>query len=291
MKNSMQAQIKILIFKSNRRIFNRKNFVLALLLFIVISIYIAPIKDLAIITGCNVTPWIYPFLISDAHFISIFVAGTIYYFSNVPFMQRCNIYCLLREGRKSWIIEQFVYIFVSAVVITSVSILMSILAIIPYVTFETGWGKVLFTLARTDVGFKVGMFLNIPSHFILNHSPLYGMCLSIVLLVIGIVFIGMLMFFASIYINKRASVLIVTGLIIYSSVVANIGNTFEKKFAMFSPVSWLRVTRIDYVEYGFSVSPSLLYILVCFISMIAILGMLIYVRCMKIDFIWENEDE
>lgn len=291
MKNSIQTQIKILIFKSSRRMFNRKNFVLALLLFIVISIYIAPIKDLAIITGCDVTPWIYPFLISDANFISIFMAGIIYYFSNVPFMQRYNIYYLLREGRKSWIGEQFAYIFVSAIVITGVSILLSIFAIIPYVTFETGWGKVLFTLARTDVGFKLGMYLNIPSVFILNHNPLYGMCLSIILLVIGIVFIGMLMFFISVYINKGASVLIVTGLIIYSSVVANIGNTFEKKFAMFSPVSWLRVTRIDYVEYGFSVSPSLLYILVCFIGLIAILGILINKRCMKVDFIWENEDE
>lgn len=255
MKNSVRTQIKILFYKNSRRIFNSKNLVLTILLFIVINIYLTPVKDFSIITGYGVNPWIYPFLISDANFLAIFVAGVIYYFSNVPFMQRINSYYLLREGRKRWIIEQFVYIVSSAFTIVIVSVLLSILVMIPYIIIEKGWGKVLFTLARTDAGSMVKML------------------------------------FISLYINKSASVLVATGLVIYSSVVANIGNTFEKKFAVLSPISWLRVTRIDCVEYGFSVSPSLYYILIGFSILIIIMVLLINKKCMKIDFVWENEDE
>lgn len=90
--------------------------------------------------------------------------------------------------------------------------------------------------------------------------------------------------------NKSVSVIIATVLIIYSSLVANIGNAFEKKFAMFSPISWLRVTRIDIVEYGFAVSPSLYYIIICFGVMILVMSILIIRKCKLIDFVWENEE-
>ena len=291
MENNIGIQLKTLCYKYNRRIFNKKNFVQMLLLFVAINIYVSPIKDFSVMTNYKVTPWVYPFLISDANFLAMFIAEVVYYFSNVPFMQKSNSYYLIREGRKKWIMEQLMYIVLSAFVITGISIVLSIIALMPYVVFEADWGNVLFTLARTDAGSMVKMFWNISIHFIRNYSPISGMGLSMLLTVIGITFIGMLMFFISIYVNRTASVVVSTVLILYSAVVANIGNTFEKSFAMFSPVSWLRVTRIDVVEYGFSVSPSITYIIICFLGLILFLNILIWKRCKKIDFIWENEDE
>ena len=291
MGNNIRIQLKRFYYKYNRRIFNKKNFVQMLLLFVVINIYVSPIKDFSEMTDYKVAPWVYPFLLSDANFLAMFIAGVVYYFSNVPFMQKSISYYLLRESRKKWIMEQFIYIILSAFVITGVSIVLSIIALMPCVVFEADWGNVLFTLARTNAGSMVKMFWNISIHFIRNYSPVWGMALTILLTVIGIIFIGMLMFFLSIYVNRIVSVVVATVLILYSAVVANIGNTFEKSFAMFSPLSWLRVTRIDVVEYGFSVSPTITYIIICFIGAILFLNILIWKRCKKIDFIWENEDE
>lgn len=291
MESNIRKQTRIFFYKSSRRIFNTKNLTLVILLFIAINIYISPIKDFSVLSGYKVTPWILPFLISDANFLALFIAGVIYYFSDVPFMQRSSSYYLLRQGRKSWIMEQLVYIIASAFIISMVSILLSIFSALPYVTYETGWGKVIYTLARTDAGHMVGTFWDISLHFIRNHSPIYGMMLSILLMTMGIIFLGTLMFFVSIYINRTASVLAATALVIYSAVVANIGNTFEKSFAMFSPVSWLRLTRIDTIEYGFSVSPSINYILICLFILIMLMIILIGKRCTKIDFLWDNEDE
>ena len=99
------------------------------------------------------------------------------------------------------------------------------------------------------------------------------------------------MFFISICVNRTTSVVVATVLILYSAVVANIGNTLEKNFAMISPVSWLRVTRIGVVEYGFSISPSIAYIFICFLGLILLLDIFIWKRCKKIDFIWEYEND
>lgn len=291
MESNVKKQAKILFFKTNRRIFSKKNLTLAILFFILINIYISPIKDFSILSGYNVTIWIYPFLISDANFLALFIAGVIYYFSDVPFMQKANSYYLLRQGRRSWMLEQLVYIVVSSFIITIVSILMSVFSTLPYVTFELDWGNVLYTLARTNAGQMVGMFWKISLHFIRNYNPVYGMLLSILLTIMGIVFLGTLMFFTSLYVNRTTSILVATFLVIYSAVVANIGNAYEKGFAMISPASWLRVTRINAVEYGYSVSPPLSYILICFSFLIILLIGFINRRCMKIDLIWGREDE
>ena len=111
MENDIGIKLKTLCIKYNIRIFNKRNFVQMLLLFVAINIYVSPIKDFSVMTNFKVTPWVFPFLISDANFLAMFMAGVVYYFSNVPFMQKTYSYYLLREGRKKWVMEQYIYRF------------------------------------------------------------------------------------------------------------------------------------------------------------------------------------
>lgn len=285
------TRLKGIWYTYSKRIICKKNLLLLILMFILINIYLTPIKDFSAGVGVKVSPWVYPFLVSDSNFLMLFMAGCLYYFSNVPFFQRINCYYLLRIGRKRWIKEQILYIFVSSIVITLVSVCLTVIALVPNIEWQKDWGAVLYTLARTDAGSNTGLFWTVSPHFVRNVSPLFGMSVSIFLMILGITFIGMMMFFFCIYINKIVSIVVLTFLVVYSSVVANIGNVLEKKFAMVSPVSWMQITNIGLVQYGYSISPSLGYIVIMFLFLILLLGILAFYRAIKTDYIWENEDE
>lgn len=289
--NRRNIRLKSIWLIYSRRIINKKNALLTVLIFILMNIYISPVKGFSELAQCKVSPWIFPFLVSDANFLMLFMAGVIYFYSNLPFMQRTNSYYFLRIGRARWILEQIVYIIISALIITSVSAILSIIALLPHLQFERGWGKVLYTLAKTDAGDMVGMFWNISLQYIRNQLPIEAMAMTIFIVTMGITFLGMLMFLCSLYFHKIVSVIAATVMVIYSSTVANVGHTLEKKFAMFSPVSWMRVTRIDVNQFGYRVSPSSLYIISTFIFLIFVLILLLYHKNKSVDFIWDNEEE
>lgn len=274
-----------------RRLLNKRNLLLALLLFLLINIYLAPIKDFSEVADCKVSPWIYPFLITDANFLLLFMAGIIYYFSTVPFMKRWNSYYLLREGRNKWLLGQIKYIVLSAYTITILSILLSWIALLPRLKYENGWGKVIFTLGKSNVGEDYGLFWKISVQYISKHTAVEAMLCSILIIGLGISFLGMLMLFFSLLFPNPFSVAITTIVVAYSSIVANVDDTLKMPLALSSPVSWMRIAQMDVTSYGSILAPSMLYVIISFILLIIILGCLMVWRIRRLDFIWDNEGE
>lgn len=86
----------------SQRILSRKNVLLVVLVFFLISIYLAPVKRFSVIANESVTPWILPFLLTDTNFLILFMVAVIYYFSNVPFTNGWTGYYLLRSGKERW---------------------------------------------------------------------------------------------------------------------------------------------------------------------------------------------
>lgn len=267
------------------RIFCRKNLFLLVLLYIFVDIHLMPIKSYAGAVGCKVSPYIFPFLISDANFLLIFMAGVIYFFSDVPFVTQAERYYLLREGKVQWMKEQIAYIMISSLLIPIGTVLVCWLSLIRVLHFEKGWGKVIYTLAKTNAGEQSGLFWKISLHYISEHQPLEAMCTSVLIIGLGISFIGLFMFISSMYLGKSFSMVAAAVMAAYSSVVANVGVSSEKNFFVFSPVSWMRVTRLDFTQYGYKVAWSASESIFFFLILIFLLSFAGWMKSKKMDFI------
>lgn len=275
-----------------RRIINRKNLLLAVLLFFLIMIYAAPIKDFINISGYyKVTPYIYPFLLTDPNFLVIFMAGSVYYFSGIPFMNRWNNYYLLRKGRIQWVTGQVVYIVISALAITCTTVVLTSVALLPYVHIEKEWGNVLYTLAKTNASGMCGLFWKISAQYMSQNAPLTAMGGAMLVSTLGIAFVGILMLCCALLFSRNLSIIMATVLVAYSSVVVNMGDHSQRGLTLISPISWMRIADFGVTRFGIRIGISYGFAVCSFLALAVIFLIFIYHRIGKIDLIWSSEDE
>ncbi len=267
-----------------QRFLCKRNLTLAVFLLFLMDIFLEPIKQFAEISGCKVTQWIFPFLISDANFLMVYMAGVICFFSSAPFMERKERYYLIRGGRQQWVSGQIGDIFASSFLMTCISVVISWLPLIPMLEFRIGWGKVIFTMAKTNAGSLTGLFWKISYWYLNNHTPVEAMLTSILIISLGSCFLGMLMMLIRLYLPKIYSVGIASALVVYSSVVANVGFPSEKSFFKVSPISWMRITRLGFTESGFRVAWPASVSIGVFAVLLLVIGIAGHCRIRKVDF-------
>ena len=176
MKREYKARIWMKLWI--KRIAGKKNILLLMLLFLILTIYLEPLKSFVSISGYKISPWVYPFLITDSNFLIIFMCGVICFFSNTIFFKAKDCYYFLRMGRKKWIVMELGYVILSAVMISVLNIIMTWGVLNIQMHFENSWGKVLYTLAKTNAGEQCGLFWNISAQYISEHSVMESMIIS-----------------------------------------------------------------------------------------------------------------
>lgn len=288
--NSCRKVRNFMVIYSDR-ILNRKNVLLVVLVFFLISIYLDPVKRFSVIANESISPWIQPFLLTDTNFLILFMVAVIYYFSNVPFTNRWNGYYLLRSGKERWIKEQIAYIMVSAFVIALISIILTWISLFPRLKMERGWGKVLFTLAQTDANKKCGLFWKISAQYISKHTPFEAMLMCIFIMALGITFLGLIMFAFSLFRPSFISVAIATAVVVYSYLPVAMGDSMQKELSMISPISWMRIADFNVTRYGNEIAPNVSYVICAYVLLILMLICLIRIRLRKADFIWNDKEE
>lgn len=272
------------------RLFHKKNALLMILFFFLIKIYLEPVKGFAVMAGQPVCPWVIPFLLTDINFLILFLIVVVCFFSELPFMNRWNGYYLLRSGRDRWIKEQIGYIVVSAVCITGVSIILTWAALFPRVKMSLTWGSVLYTLSQTDAGGMCGLFFKISPQYMSKHTACEAMLVTILIMILGITFLGLFMFWCSLFRVKFLSIIGATALIVSSHVAAAMGDSMQKRLAMLLPAAWMRIADFDVVRYGYRIAPSLQYVIGAYAALIFVLILLSYYKAKRMDFMWKEGD-
>lgn len=272
------------------RIFNRKSILLAALLFFLTTIYMKPINDFSEMTGHMVSPWIFPFLVTDSSFLMLLIAICICFFSNIPFMNRWGSYYILRCGKERWIREQISYIAISSFLITLVSIILSWISLLPRLKMQSGWGEVIHTLAKTNAKDACGLFWNISAQYMSKHTPLQSMLILIVILTLGITFVGVLMLWCSLFISRIVAVVLATSMAACFYVTSMMGSVMQKKLAMISPLSWMEISNFDVTKYGNKIAPSVTYSVIMYCLLIMTMTGLLFWRINHIEFIWNEEE-
>lgn len=147
-----------------------------LLILLLESIFIysttRPVTTFAIAMGMNVGPWAFPHLTGDFICQLVIICGLVFAFCDAPFENGAHMYIQSRAGEIAWTFGTCVYIAVMSFLYLSCILIVSILALIPQLNFDSGWGKIWSTLARTTAGMQYGMIIAVNDYIIGAYNPI-----------------------------------------------------------------------------------------------------------------------
>ncbi len=233
---------------------NPRIYLTLILLSLYIQSRLAPISQFCSTFGYKITPYVFPYLMSDRISVMIIMFGLILLFCDAPFIESEQPYIMMRSGRKMWVGGQIVYIALAALVFSLVIALISIVFLIPNIELSSEWGKVIGTFAQTSVAGQHGINLPFDLSIFLSFSAISAMLTSLFLCWFVSFFLGLIMFFFNLNISRSAGAIIAVILILWQVTVEKTATYFYN----FSPVSWVSLTRID--TNATTYYPNLLYI-------------------------------
>lgn len=266
-----------------------KTATLFLLLGFVQHIFLSPIKEFSESVNYPVAPVAFPFLISDIYFLILFMSAVIYFFSDVPFMKERTMYQVIRVGRVRWSVGQIISIILSSYIFVIVAILENVLILLPDITVNEGWGKVLYTLSMTSAASDYRIPFSVSYDIISKFEPLKAMVVTILMCGLVIAFIGLLMFALSLYISRLCANVIAMLLTILPIVSVNVGRSAS--WLMYcSPVSWMRISELNTgSEVGNLMPPISLCIGILLIGCMVLSGAIVW-KIKTVDFKLVKED-
>ncbi len=239
-------------------------------------------------TNERITPWMAPHFFNNRYFVTFYGLIICYLFSDVPFMNRSELYFIMRKGRPVWCMEKMLLIVMQAFTFSALAIIASVLVFAPMVQFDEGWGKIIHTLAYSQNMYGYPLMC-IPSTIIMiNYTPIKAMLMCFVLVGLVSSMVGLLMMFLSLYANRLVAVavtVVVTGLTLAD-------NSFITMSwpPYVTPFNWCRMGLYEEAIFLTRYYPSLQTCLcICSVVMVVcIIGILFKTKHMEFD--WNKEE-
>lgn len=248
--------VRITYINFYKIIHNPRLYLILVLLFMYLNMMSVNIRKLSTEMNTNVSPWLYPFFMSDKYSITVIMFGIILLFCDAPFIERNQPYILFRGNRTLWTISQILYIVLGSALYFMVVFLLTVICILPNLFFSQEWGKVITSLARTNLGQEFKVLLGVNYSIINDFRPFEAVILTWLLSSLVGIFIGITMFCINLIYRRTAGAAIATVLVLLQYVVVNLNGWLPM---WFSPVSWTSLANIDF--FGKTQMPPLYFVL------------------------------
>lgn len=239
-------------------------------------------------TGERITPWMAPHFFDNVYFVTFYGFIVCYMYSDVPFMNRKELYKILREGRLSWCIEKIVSIIMQAFTLAVLTILASIFVFVPMIKFDWEWGKIIYTMVFSGNIYEYALFGELSQVILIKYTPVQAMLLCFFMVWLVSSLIGLLMFAVSLYANRIlavSSAAILTGL-----------NLSNAKFIVAEwlpyviPFYWCRISIYEEQVFLERYFPSVKFYMVLSSIIILVLMTVILLRSKRIEYVWNKEE-
>lgn len=218
--------------------FSKRLAVFCVFQFSVLHYYISTVRHFSVVADYPASPWILPFIGQNVYCLFVYGISVVYFYSNIPFLQRHEMYVLMRQGRIRWAVAKALRICISAVMLSVTEFVLSVLLLLPRIEWTAEWGRLYDSLAMTDAGSEHGVKLFFSYELINENSAVKTALIFGIVLCIATGLIGMVMFVLSIYINRTAAVVAGTFFAVLPVVFANLYLS-EEWIGFISPLSWL----------------------------------------------------
>ena len=264
--------------------FNSKMAVFIILMLVTSRSYLNPLREFSVAVNYPVSWCVFPFVMCSFTYLIIFWFGVIYVNSDV------NMYHAIRSGRRQWGLGQIGGIFLRSLIMVLITIFCTILPLLSKIEWSNEWGKLLRTAATTNALSRYQSSVVIYYDIFSEYTPLELILLEILICTLTCTFVGVLMFFLSLYINKIIAVAGGLALAISLFPVLNMHPLIRYKLARFVPTVWAELARIATVDHTYYWLPSLTYMVLFLLVGIAIMTSFIIYKIRHVEFNWENED-
>lgn len=199
------------------------------------------VKNFSELVGIKCSPWLFPFLMQENYIQFIFIAGATLLFCDAPFIDHETNFEIIRTGRLNWIMGKELYILAISFIYSIFIMSLSTLLLLPDIQMQSGWGKVLNTLAQTNAASAINNnYLNLDYHIIQRFTPMHASLLCLVLMTVICFLVGLCALFINIFFKKTPGAVggIVIALLPYFQ--RNFSNLYKMSF--FSPASWMDIS-------------------------------------------------
>lgn len=253
----------------------------------ILHYYIHSVKQFSIIANYPASPWILPFMGQNTYFLFLYGISVIYFYSNIPFTQKHEMYVLLRQGRTLWTCTKLFRIWSAALSLTLIEWFISILLLFPRLEWTFQWGKLYNSLAMTNAGSKYHVAIPFSYEIINEANALKTSILFFIVMFLVTGIVGMIMFTLSIYFNRIVAVLIGTCFSVLTVVFANL-YLYQEWISFISPFSWLNLLLL----YGRVCPHAPSFSLVIFITILLLLLLcpITLKRMQSINLVWTKEE-
>lgn len=209
------------------------------------------VRGYAAAQGLGVSCWFFPFLFSHTICAVFLYIGLILVYCNAPFVDRQQMFVMLRSGKRTWFLGQLLYVVLASAIYFSVVALFSMAEFLPHLGLSADWGTVL----RQAVQYpdQTGVYLSIKKRTLEAFSPLRGFCL-VFLVNVGVgIFIGQLVFLVNLYKSRAYGSVAALGVVILADLIWYEGGPFKNWIKYISPVSWTSLNFYGMKNDGISI--------------------------------------
>lgn len=247
----------------------------------VINTYVSDYRNICHITGQKGCFELLPFLQSNFYFTKIVLFGVICFFTRLPYMERDQLYLVMRAGKVRWDRNNHIYHVLCGIIFAVLLNIMSIISMADCVNFTNDWGKVFQSIAAGNE--KYACFIEIDPRILSEYTPLKLLFCTFTIDCLCITLLAELMYTVSLFKGKVWAY--ITGLIMI--VLPMIDSNIAPSLSYVSPMSWLEPYKW---RIGYDMSrPDLVHIYVMLIVIISVCILLCQWKIDKLD--WNQKEE
>lgn len=241
---------------------------IAAALIVVTLIYTDDLHNIAEAVGLEMSVWIFPFLYTNYYYKLIFTFALALILCNAPFIDKNQLFVMMRSSRTRWLCGQILYIILASAIYYLFIFAITVLSTVFYGDISSDWGSVITAMAY-DPLIKPTEMTNVYitfSKIVVDYftPPLACFYTFLMSWLVGI-FLGLVIFVFNLFTNSKTLGAAASGALIVMTLFAD-GYYGVNRF---SPVSWATLDKIDVG--GLTVHPSFTYCLTVLLLLIAAL--------------------
>lgn len=215
---------------------NPRMYMVFLLLAVFEWTLIQDVRRYAVSVGLSVSCCYFPFLFSK-NINSLFIyLALVLMFCNAPYVDRHQIYLMIRTGRKKWFLGQILYTAAASFLFFAGAYIISLLEFVPYVGFSTEWGSVLSVLSQNP-----RPYINIPYDIIQNYTPWQALLLCFCINVCVGIMLGLLIFYVNLWKSRGYGAAVALGWVALSDLVIPLIG-YARWLVCLAPTTWGNLT-------------------------------------------------
>ena len=258
--NSFRLINKCAFISLNNQIGNRKSlFIMGLTALMSCFVYF-PLTRMCLAYHETIPPVAFVFYLSHYRMLVLHGGISIFMFSDILKTDEYTLWITARVGRKIYILGQILYVMLLAALFTVFQVILSLLMTFPVLHSFSQWGILLYSIGNhlPEMQAQTGITMQIVvSVEMLNSlTPFQALIYGIVYLWLNISFIGILILFFTVFLN-RMTAMTVAGTLMVMTMFSMFAGIFMYSRILYklTPLSWSNIALLDWQRGSELVSP------------------------------------